>query len=489
MAISNNVSLAVSQIPSQPRNRKYVGDVGISQSISISSENGSNSAGSSSGDSIWSEVPFDAPSGSEEVKRDVAETEDDVASRGAGAYMQADEMRLQSDRETNDLILQWKYPVVKAGETLDPPRKILPTRLAVESFPVKMEGQNLPSGEIEMAIARIGAEGIILSDNIEKYIVKLKTDSKFINFVINGSILPFADDKGTIGINESGKDKFRFNKIYAGTGGVKSGGDVMPDEDNSKSIGSASFRWKKIFAGTDGISTSGDILPLSNDSISIGSESLRFKNIYFMDLDVKRNAKIGGKLEVTGDSTLKGKLDVTGKSTLTGDLEVKGDSTMSGIIVNGDVAGGGGIVPETPNTFNVGNESRAFYNVYSNFVTALKNLTAKESLIIGKDSFLKGNTTVNGNITVGGNASISGNLTAPIITSFNQRITALENRTCKESGCFDECDSCCPDAENDANLLFSALQKKIKALENRIEELEQKKQYGIVNPIDTKTAK
>ncbi|OAV68767.1 hypothetical protein Barb6_02077 [Bacteroidales bacterium Barb6] len=453
MAISNNVSLAVSQIPSQPRNRKYVGDVGISQSIAISSENGSNSAGSSSGDSIWSEVPFDAPAGSEEVKRDVAETEDDVVSRGAGAYVQIDEMRLQSDRVTNDLALQWRYPVVKAGETLDPSRKILPTRLAIVSFPIKMEGQNLPSGEIEMAIARIGAEGIILSDNIEKYIIKLKTDSKFINFIVNGSLLPFVDDKGTIGIDEDGKDKFRFNKIYAGTGGIK---------------------------------TSGDILPSSNDSISIGSTSLRFKSIYFMDLDVQRNAKIGGKLEVTGDSTLKGKLDVTGKSTLTGDLEVKGDSTMSGIVINGDVAGGGGIVPGTANAFNIGQESRPFYSIAANFITATKNLMAKENLVIDKDGFIKNNLTVDKNLNVGGNASISGNLTAPIITSFNQRISALENRTCAQSGCYDSCKSCCPppsesaestpcpNKENDANLLFSALEKKIKALESRIAELEQK---------------
>ncbi|OAV64948.1 hypothetical protein Barb4_03709 [Bacteroidales bacterium Barb4] len=467
MAVPNNVSLAVSQIPSQPRNRKYVGDVGISQSISISSENGSNSSGSSSGDTIWSEVPFDAPSGSEEVKRDVAETEDDVVIRGAGAYVQIDEMRLRSDRETNDLALQWKYPVVKAGGTLDPPRKILPTRLAIGSFPVKMEGQNLPSEEIEMAIARMGAEGIILSDNIEKYIVKLKTDSKFINFIVNGSILPFADDKGTLGINEDGQDKFRFNKIYAGTGGIK---------------------------------TSGDILPSSNDSISIGNTSLRFKSIYFMDLDVQRNAKIGGKLEVTGDSTMKGKLDVTGKSTLTGDLEVKGDSTMSGIIINGDTAYGGGIVPAAPNAFNVGNESRAFYGVIGNFVTATKNLTARENLVVDKDGFIKNNLTVDKNLNVGGNAAIGGNLTAPIITSFNQRITALENRTCAQSGCYDSCKSCCPppsesaestpcpNKDNDANIIFSALEKKIKALENRIVELEQKKQYGIVKPIDTKTA-
>ncbi|OAV64267.1 Catalytic domain of bacteriophage endosialidase [Bacteroidales bacterium Barb4] len=436
-----------------------------------------------------------------------------MASRGAGAYIQIDEMRLQSDRETNDLALKWKYPIVKAGETLDPPRKIIPTRLAIASFPVKMEGQNLPSTEIEMAIIRIGAEGIILSDNIEKYTIKLKTDSKFIKYVINGSILPFADDKGTVGINESGQDKFRFNKIYAGTGGVKSSGDVMPDEDNAKSIGSASFRWKKIFVGTGGIATGGDILPTLNDSISIGSESLRFKSIYFMDLDVQRNAKIGGKLEVTGDSTMKGKLDVTGKSMLTGDLEVKGDSTMSGIIINGDTAYGGGIVPATPNAFNIGNESRPFYEVIGNFLTATKNLTARENLIVEKDSFLKGKAEINGNLSVLGDitapfassskkgvisVSISGN--GKVVTSASIEYGVLKltmgNLTCSEAGCYDKCDSCCPpptpcppcppptpgssenipcpNKDNDANILFEILEKRIRALESRIVELEQK---------------
>ncbi|OAV74161.1 Catalytic domain of bacteriophage endosialidase [Bacteroidales bacterium Barb7] len=346
-----NVLISSANIPSIPRNGRYAGNVGISSSISIAGETGSNSSGTPAGD-IWAEVPFDAPEGSEEVRRDVAQTEDDVVSNGKGAYIQADEMRLQSDRETNDLILQWIPPVAGAGETLDPPRKVLSTRLAIESFPAKMEGQNIPSSVVEMVSARMGAEGIFLSDNVGKYILKLKTDSKLFKFTLGGSLLPFTDDKGTLGINESGQDKFRFNKIYAGTGGIKTSGDVMPDENNTKSLGDSSHRWKSIFAGTDGINTSGNIMPSSNNAvaigadgyrfnkiyagtggvntsgdvmpsstnaISVGNSSNRFKNGYFGDLlDVLKNAAIGGDLTVNGDilkplatATKKGAISVT----------------------------------------------------------------------------------------------------------------------------------------------------------------------------------
>ncbi|OAV65780.1 Catalytic domain of bacteriophage endosialidase [Bacteroidales bacterium Barb6XT] len=335
-ATDPNVLISSANIPSIPRNGRYAGNVGISSSISIAGETGGNSSGTPAGD-IWSEVPFDAPEGSEEVKRDVAETEDDVVSNGAGAYMQADEMRLQSDRETNDLILQWIPPVTDPDGPLDPPRKVHSTRFTIESFPAEMEGRDIPSGEVEMAAARIGAEGIILSDNIEKYILKSKTSARLFRFMIGAGLFPLTDDKGTLGINESGQDKFRFNKIYAGTGGIKTSGDVMPDENNTKSLGDASHRYKGIYAGTDGINTSGnitpssnnavsigadgyrfnkiyagtggvntsgDIVPSSNNAIPIGNSSSRFKNGYFGDLlDVLKNAVIGGDLTVNGDIT------------------------------------------------------------------------------------------------------------------------------------------------------------------------------------------
>jgi hypothetical protein len=60
------------------------------------------------------------------------------------------------------------------------------------------------------------------------------------------------------------------------------GGNILPDVDNSRNIGSSGLRFANVFAA--GGTFSGAILPATDNTVDLGSPSLRFANIYTGDL-------------------------------------------------------------------------------------------------------------------------------------------------------------------------------------------------------------
>jgi hypothetical protein len=64
-------------------------------------------------------------------------------------------------------------------------------------------------------------------------------------------------------------------------------GNILPDVDNSRNLGSPSLRFANLYvANVDFVTSSfsGDILPDADNVWDIGSPSLRFANIYTGDL-------------------------------------------------------------------------------------------------------------------------------------------------------------------------------------------------------------
>jgi len=59
-------------------------------------------------------------------------------------------------------------------------------------------------------------------------------------------------------------------------------GNILPDIDNSRNVGSATLRFANVFAA--GGTFSGAILPATDNTVNLGSPSLRFANIYTGDL-------------------------------------------------------------------------------------------------------------------------------------------------------------------------------------------------------------
>jgi hypothetical protein len=59
-------------------------------------------------------------------------------------------------------------------------------------------------------------------------------------------------------------------------------GNILPDVDNSRNLGSATLRFANVFSA--GGTFSGNILPAVDNTVNLGSPILRFANIYTGDL-------------------------------------------------------------------------------------------------------------------------------------------------------------------------------------------------------------
>jgi hypothetical protein len=56
------------------------------------------------------------------------------------------------------------------------------------------------------------------------------------------------------------------------------GGDVLPDADNTRDIGSSSLRWQSLYANYANFG--GDVVPSADSTHDLGTNSVRWANIY-----------------------------------------------------------------------------------------------------------------------------------------------------------------------------------------------------------------
>jgi hypothetical protein len=101
------------------------------------------------------------------------------------------------------------------------------------------------------------------------------------------------------------------------------GGNILPDVDNSRNVGSATLRFANVFAA--GGTFSGNVLPATNNTVNLGSPSLRFANIF-----VTQGTFSGTVLPATHDTFDLGTntvrwANVYANNVYSGDLHLKND--------------------------------------------------------------------------------------------------------------------------------------------------------------------
>ena len=155
---------------------------------------------------------------------------------------------------------------------------------------------------------------------------------------------------GTLTFGDSATDNVVF--------GADVNSNIIPNTDNTYDLGSATQEWKDLYIdGTAHIDT----------------------------LDVDNNATVAGTLGVTGATTLSSTLTVTGDTSVGGDLTVTGSTTFNGgtltlgdadtdnVVFGADV--NSNIIPNTDNTYDLGESGKEWRNLYIDGTAYIDALT------------------------------------------------------------------------------------------------------------------
>ncbi len=131
---------------------------------------------------------------------------------------------------------------------------------------------------------------------------------------INGSEKMRVDSTGNVGIGTTTPSSFNLEVA----------GNIGPDADNTRDLGSASRRWANVYANniisSGTVTATGHFLPATNDTYDLGSDALRWRDIYLG----------GDTLHIGTSTTDEGTLSY---NTTTNILNIGTDSTT-----NGDIA-------------------------------------------------------------------------------------------------------------------------------------------------------
>lgn len=75
-------------------------------------------------------------------------------------------------------------------------------------------------------------------------------------------------------------------------------GDLFPDADSTRDLGSNTLRWATLYV--DAISSSGNLTPSANNTYNLGSNSLKWANLYITSLT---GHSVDGSITPSADST------------------------------------------------------------------------------------------------------------------------------------------------------------------------------------------
>jgi len=207
--------------------------------------------------------------------------------------------------------------------------------------------------------------------------------------------------------------------------GVTVGGDILPDSDGSRDLGSSSLEFQDLF-----IDGTANIDSLAADTATIG------------DLTNNRVviAGTGGELEDSGNLTFDGTtLAVTGKETVSvditvgsgvtiqnhGGLSVAGISTFGGLVnVDGGITANTAIVEDLTDNRVVIVGTGGELEDDSNFTFDGAMLKVGTAATIA----VNGNAAFAGIVTVGGNLNVIGDIVYDEITGRNLNITGISTQ-------------------------------------------------------------
>ena len=209
-------------------------------------------------------------------------------------------------------------------------------------------------------------------------------------------------------------------------GNLLAGGDILPDNDGERDLGSSSKEFQDLFIdGTANIDTlaadTAAIGDLTNDRVVIVGTSGELEDSGNLTFD-------GSTLAVTGDETVSGKITVGSGASVhasTGNAAFAGIVTTGGaLIVGAGATISGDILPDADGSRDLGSSTKEFQDLFIDGTANIDALiadTAKVSdltdnrvVIVGSSGELEdsGNLTFDGStLAVTGDETVSGKIT------------------------------------------------------------------------------
>ncbi len=177
----------------------------------------------------------------------------------------------------------------------------------------------------------------------------------------------------------------------ANTDNVVFGGEVdsniIPDDDNSFDLGSASKEWKDLYV--DGIAYLDNV---ESDGGSFGNVRVGETGDNEIDTDSGNLTldSAGGTVTVDDDLTVSGNLDVKSSKLTVGtgstDVIIRGTAQVTGELKASSIGMGGSIIPDQDDTYDLGSPTKMWRDVYigpgSLYINGQKVLEENSSNII-----------------------------------------------------------------------------------------------------------
>ena len=184
------------------------------------------------------------------------------------------------------------------------------------------------------------------------------------NFTVTGNTI----------IGDSTSDTITFNAEVVS--------NFVPDVNTTFNLGSTTNQWNRVYlaeAIIDDISISGNLIrtTVSNSNLELraaGTGVVRIDQLDFNDnsitsnttnTNININPNGTGTIQLQKDTYVTGNLDVTGNITLGGNIQI-GDQTSDTINLVGSITNN--LIPAVTATYNIGNNSLRWRNLYSSKV-------------------------------------------------------------------------------------------------------------------------
>ncbi len=167
---------------------------------------------------------------------------------------------------------------------------------------------------------------------------------------------------------------------------------------------------------TGDITEAGNILPDANNTRDIGTPALRWANTYAVDGDFSgtltaANFVLANDITVN-NATINNDLSVGNTATIGNGLIV----TAGGADITGDITEAGNILPDANNTRDIGTPALRWANAYAVDGDFSGTLTANNFILT--NDITVNNATINNDLSVGNNATITNDLSVDTDTLF-----------------------------------------------------------------------
>lgn len=271
---------------------------------------------------------------------------------------------------------------------------------------------------------------------------------------VSGNYLRITTNSQLSGNVELGKDGFD-NISFSGNVDT----DILP-QDGDESLGSNSNQWNTLYVSDANVANdlsvlgntivgataddtlnvrseiSSDLVPVTGADKNIGSTTNNWGTVYTTHVQAASSVVVDDNLTVGGDTALSGNLTVKGDLRVYGNAYLSagddkyiyvGDGDQDNVVFRADIDSN--ILPNLNKTYTVGSSTKQWATIYSQDLSASRNLSVSGDTHLGTSNFDK--LAINADITTNIRPDVTGldlgNTVQPWYTLHVQNVSATDN--------------------------------------------------------------